>query len=176
MKKIKRNLKDLVAANYIKHTHNDSPYANLRLNYSPKKLENFINSLSEEEKADYQAYCDSPHGKRELREFEAKERRLARERSMIRKQRIFNERFSKLTLKVMKTVELKKRLDQTQQLSLDEVAQSLIVFSELLPSGHKAPALTLARKHMKAILLDQEKEYLKYVWADTSIPADVCYQ
>lgn len=175
MSKLKKNLKDLVAANYIKHTNNDSPYANLRLKFSPKKLKEFIDGLTENEKADYQAYCDSSHGKRELREYQAYEKRAARERNMIRKNRIFSERFSKLTLKVAKGEELKKRLDQAKLLSLDEIAQSLIIFPELLPSGHKAPALTLARKHLKAILLDKEKEYLMYVWADTPIPAEICY-
>lgn len=175
MKKVKRNLKDLVAASYVAHTNNDSPYANLRHKLSPRKLEEFVNGLSENEKAEYLAYCESTHGKRELREYEAKERRAARERALIRKNRIFSERFSKLTLKAAKTEELRKRLDQAKSLSLDEIAQSLIIFPELLPAGHKAPALTLARKHLKAILLDKEKEYLMYVWADTSIPIEICY-
>ncbi|MCM2348661.1 MAG: hypothetical protein NDI69_01490 [Bacteriovoracaceae bacterium] len=175
MKKVKRNLKDLVAASYVAHTNNDSPYANLRHKLSPRKLQEFINALTENEKADYFVYCESSHGKRELREYEAKERRAARERALIRKNRIFSERFSKLTLKAAKTEELRKRLDQAKSLSLDEIAQSLIIFPELLPAGHKAPALTLARKHLKAILLDKEKEYLMYVWADTSIPVEVCY-
>lgn len=176
MKKVvKKNLKDLVAANYATHTHNDSPYANLRLRFSPKKLEDFVNGLSENEKAEYLAYCESPHGKRELREYQAKERRAARERAQIRKDRIFDERLSKLMLKVAKSEELRKRLDQAKSLSLYEIAEALIIFPELLPAGHKAPALTLARKHLKAILLDKEKEYLIYVWADTSIPVEVCY-
>lgn len=175
MKKVKRNLKDLVAASYATHTHNDSPYANLRYRLSPKKLEDYVNSLTDIEKADYLAYCDSSHGKREEREHMAKERRAARDRAQIRKNRIFNERFSKLMLKVAKTEELKRRLDQAKSLSLDEIAEALIIFPELLPAGHKAPALTLARKHLKAILLENEKEYLMYVWADTSIPVEVCY-
>ena len=57
MKKVKKNLKDLVAASYATHTHNDSPYANLRHKLSPKKLEDYINSLTEDEKEDYLAYC-----------------------------------------------------------------------------------------------------------------------
>ena len=175
MKKVKKNLRDLVAASYATHTHNDSPYANLRHKLSPRKLEEFINSLTENEKEDYLAYCESPSGKREQREHEAHERRAARERSIIRKNRIFDERFSRLRLKAEKTQELKKRLDQAKSLSLNEIAEALVIFPELLPSGHKAPALTLARKHMKAILLDNEKEYLMYVWADTSIPIEVCY-
>lgn len=175
MKKVKRNLKELVAASYLTHTHNDSPYANLRFKLSPKKLEEFINGLSETEKAEYMAYCESPHGKREQREHEAKERRAARVRAQIRKDRIFNERLSKLTLKVSKSVELSKRLEQAKTLSLNEIAEALIIFPELLPAGHKAPALTLAKKHFKAILLDHEKEYLLYVWVDTSIPLEVCY-
>ncbi len=175
MKKVKKNLKDLVAANYRAHTHNDSPYANLRYKFSPRKLEEFINGLSENEKAEYFAYCESPHGKREVREHQAKERQSARERALIRKERIFEERLSKLILKVGKTKELSQRLAQARSLSLNEIAESLIIFPEHLPSGHKAPALTLARKHFKAILLDKEKEYLTYVWADTSIPLEVCY-
>lgn len=175
MKKVKKNLKDLVAASYATHTHNDSPYANLRYKYSPKKLEEFINGLSESERADFEAYCESPHGKREKREHEAKERRAARNRAQIRQNRIFEERMSKLTLKAAKNEELKKRLDQAKSLSLDEIAEALIIFPELLPTGHKAPALTLAKKHFKAILLDKEKEYLVYVWADTTIPVEVCY-
>jgi hypothetical protein len=175
MTKVKKNLKDLVAANYAKHTHNDSPYANLRHKFSPKKLQEFIDSLTETEKAEFEAYSDSPHGKRELREHLAKERRAARERSMIRQNRIFSERFSKLALKATKSEELRIRIEQAKLLSLDEIAQSLIIFPELLPDGHKAPALTFARKHLKAILLDKEKEYLMYVWADTSIPAEICY-
>lgn len=175
MKKVKRNLKDLVAANYMKHTHNDSPYANLRFKFSPAKLEKYLEALSENERAEYIAYCESAHGKREQREHEAKERRAARERAIIRKNRIFNERFSRLTLKVAQNEELRKRLEETKQLSLNEIAEALIVFPDELPAGHKAPALTLSRKHFKAILLDHEKEYLKYVWADTSIPLDICY-
>ena len=175
MTKAKKNLKDLVAASYTKHTHNDSPYANLRYDLSPKKLQDFIDGLSEAEKEAFEAYSNSSAGKREQRELVAKERRAARERAMIRKNRIFNERFSKLTLKVDKNPQLKNRLTQAQTLSLNEIAQSLIIFPELLPEGHKAPALTLARKQLKAILLDKEKEYLMYVWADTSIPADICY-
>src|SRR5690606_21551550 len=176
MKKVvKKNLRDLVAASYATHTHNDSPYANLRHKLSPRKLEEFINSLTENEKEDYLAYCESPSDKREQREHEAHESQAARERSIIRKNRIFDERFSRLRLKAEKTQELKKRLDQAKSLSLNEIAEALVIFPELLPSGHKAPALTLARKHMKAILLDNEKEYLMYVWADTSIPIEVCY-
>lgn len=175
MKKAKKNLKDLVAANYATHTHNDSPYANLRHKFSPRKLEEFISGLSESEKADYYTYCDSPHGRRELREYEAKERRAARERALIRKERIFEERFTKLILKVGKAEELRQRLAQARTLSLNEIAESLIIFPELLPSGHKAPALTLARKQLKGILLENEKEYLMYVWADTSIPVEICY-
>lgn len=175
MAKIKKNLKDLVAANYVRHTNNDSPYANLRLKFSPKKLQDFIDSLSENEKAEYLAYCESAHGKRELREYEARQRRSARERALIRKNRIFSERFSKLTLKATKASDFRRRLEQAKLLSLDEIAQALIIFPELLPTGHKAPALTLARKQLKAILLDKEKEYLMYVWADTSIPLEICY-
>lgn len=175
MKKVKKNLKDLVAANYATHTHNDSPYANLRLKFSPKKLEEFVNSLSENEKSEYLAYCESSHGKRELREYKAYERRAARDRALIRKNRIFSERCDKLKLKVTKNEELKKRLDQAKLLSTDEIAQALIIFPELLPAGHKAPALTFARKHFKTILLEKEKEYLVYVWADTSIPVEICF-
>lgn len=175
MKKVKRNLKDLVAANYAKHTHNDSPYANLRMRFSPRKLEKFIEGLTETEKAEYLAYVSSPHGKREEREYSAYENRAARERALIRKKRIFSERFEKLTLKAKKSEELRKRLDQVKLLSLNEIAQALIIFPEHLPAGHKAPALTLARKQLRAILLDHEKEYLAYVWADTSIPVEICY-
>jgi hypothetical protein len=175
MTKVKKNLKDLVAANYIKLTHNDSPYANLRYKLSPKKLQDFINGLSESEKEDFWAYSNSPSGIREQKELAAKEKRAALERGMIRKNRIFNERLSKLIHKVNKSDELKERLVQAKTLSLDEIAQSLIIFPELLPDGHKAPALTLARKHLKAILLNEEKEYLMYVWVDTQIPAEICF-
>lgn len=175
MKKEKRNLKDLVATSYVRHTHNDSPYANLRFRFSPAKLAKFIEGLSENERAEYVAYCESPHGKRELREHEAKERRAARDRALIRKNKIFNERLSKLKLKVAQNEELRKRLEEAKHLSLNEIAEALIVFPEQLPAGHKAPALTLSRKHFKAILLEHEKEYLVYVWANTSIPLDVCY-
>lgn len=174
MKKVKRNLKDLVAFNYVKHTHNDSPYANLRFRFSPAKLEKYIEGLSENERSEYFAYCESPHGKRELREHEAKERRAARERAIIRKTRIFNERFSKLTLKIAQNEELRKRLEEAKKLSLNDIAEALIVFPEQLPAGHKAPALILSRKHFKAILLDHEKEYLMHVFADTLIPLDIC--
>jgi len=173
--KIKKNLKDLVAANYTKHTHNDSPYAKLRYKLSPKKLQDFIDALSETEKEEFWAYSNSLAGKREQKELMAKEKRAARERSMIRQKRIFNERFAKLIHKANKSDSLKDRIAEAKTLSLDEIAQSLIIFPELLPDGHKAPALTLARKHLKAILLDSEKEYLIYVWADTTIPAEICY-
>jgi len=175
MTKAKKNLKDLVAAAYAKHTHNDSPYANLRFRFSPTKLQEYIGALSETEREEFWAYCDSPSGRREEREFASKERRAALERATIRKNRIFGERFSKLTLKVNKSEDLKERLGQAKTLKMDEIAQSLTIFPELLPDGHKAPALILARKHLKAILLENEKEYLLYVWADTTIPADICY-
>lgn len=173
--KPKKNLKDLVAAAYAKQINNDSPYANLMYKFSPKKLEEYTEALSEIEKEEYLAYTESPSGKRELREMASRERRADLERATIRKNRIFNERYSKLTLKVDKSEQLKERLNQAKTLTMDEIALSLTIFPELLPDGHKAPALTLARKHLKAILLDKEKEYLMYVWADTSIPADVCY-
>jgi hypothetical protein len=175
MSKAKKSLKDLVAANYIQLSDNNSPYANLRYKLSPKKLQDFINGLSDGEKEDYFAYCNSPSGKREQRELDAKERRASRERALIRKKRIFNERFSKLALKVDRSDELKARRTEAKALSIDEIAQSLIIFPELLPEGQKAPALTLARKHLKAILSDEEKEYLVYVWAVTLIPAEICY-
>ncbi|HXH32233.1 MAG TPA: hypothetical protein VNJ01_15630 [Bacteriovoracaceae bacterium] len=175
MKKDKKNLKDLVAATNAKHTQNDSPYANLRYKLTPKKLQEYIEALSETKKDEFLDYCDSPSGKREQRVFEAGERRATRERATIRKNRIFNERFSKLILNVDKTEQLRERLNQAKTLTLDEIALSLTIFPELLPDGHKSPALTLARKHLKAILSDKEKEYLMYVWAATSIPADICY-
>lgn len=174
MMKAKKNLRDLVAATCL-NTDNNSPYANLRYKFTPQKLQEYIEALSETEKEEFQTYCDSPPGKRELREIAAKERRAALERASIRKNRIFNERFSKLTHKVDKSEQLKERLDQARTLTIDEIAQSLTIFPELLPDGHKAPALTLSRKYQKATLEDQEKEYLMYVWADTSIPADICY-
>lgn len=175
MKKAKRNLRDLVASSYLTHTHNDSPYANLRYRLSPRKLEEFINNLTEEQKAEYIAYCESPQGKREQKEHEAKERRAARIRAQIRRERIFNERMAKLTLKASKNEEMKKRVEQANHLTMNEIAEALIIFPELLPAGHKAPALTLAKKHFKAILLEAEKEYLKYVWADTTIPIELCF-
>lgn len=175
MTKVKKNLKDLVAASQAKESHSDSPYANLGYKFSPTKLQNYIDALSETEKEEYKAYCESPAGKREFRELAARKRRAALERANIRKDRIFNERFSKLTAKFENNEQLKERLNQAKTLTMDEIAQSLTVFPELLPDGHKAPALTLARKHMKSILLDKEKEYLMYVWALTMIPVDVCY-
>ena len=173
--KEKKKLKDLVAASFIKLTHNDSPYAGLRYKLSPRKLQEYVDALSETQREEFVAYCDSSAGKREQRDYEAGERRAARERAIIRKNRIFNERFSKLTLRVDKNVQLKERLDQAKTLTLEEIAESLSTFPELLPEGHKAPTLTLARKHSKAIISEKEKEYLMYVWAATSIPAEICY-
>lgn len=175
MKKDKKNLKDLVAASNSKYIQNDSPYANIRYKLTPTKLQENIEAFTETQRDEFLAYCESPSGKREQRLFEGWERKAARERAMIRKNRIFNERFSKLTQKVDKTEQLRERLKQAKTLTMDEVAQSLSIFPELLPDGHKAPALTLSRKHQKGMLTEEEKEYLMYVWAATSIPADICY-
>ena len=175
MKPEKRNLRDLVAASKAPLTQADSIYANLRYRFSPAKLETYIESLSEEQKAEYIAYCESPAGKREQKEYEAKERMAARNRAMQRKNRIFNERLAKIKLKVNKSEELRHRLSQAQTLSMNEIAESLILFPELLPANHKAPSLTLARKQFKGILLEAEKEYLMYTWVDTTIPVELCY-
>ena len=175
MKIKKRNLRDLVAASSVNITDNDSLYANLRYRFSPKKLEAYLAGLSPEENAEYTAYCNSPAGLREQKEYEAKERQAARIRANNRKNRMFNERLTKIKLKVNKSEELKQRLSQAQTLTMDEIAQALILFPEQLPAGHKAPSLTLARKHFKSMLLEAEKEYLMYTWADTSIPLELCY-
>lgn len=175
MTRAKKNLKDLVVASYIKPSTAESPYANLRFKFSPKKLQDFIAALSETEKEEYLAFCNSPEGKREQKVLEAQERKAARERALIRKRRIFNERYSKLTLKVDRNPELSARLTEARCLSINEIAEALVVFPELLPDGHKAPTLALARKCLKVLLTDEEKEYLRYVWADTPIPVDVCF-
>lgn len=175
MKTEKRNLSDLVAASNLDFTPTESIYANLRYRYSPKKLEAYLEGLSEEEKAEYIAYCESPEGKREQKEYEAKERQAAKTRANNRKNNIFSERLTKIKLKIAKSEELRVRLAQAQTLTLNEIAESLILFPELLPAGHKAPSLTLARKQFKGILLEAEKEYLVHTWADTTIPVELCY-
>lgn len=175
MKTEKKNLRDLVAASQMNITPSESIYANLRNRYSPKKLEAYLAGLSEEEKTEYIAYCESPEGKREQKEYEAKERQAAKIRANNRKNNIFHERLAKIKLKIAKSEELRARLAQTQTLTLNEIAESLILFPELLPSGHKAPSLTLARKQFKGILTEAEKEYLVHTWADTTIPVELCY-
>ena len=176
MKTEKRNLRDLVAASNVMITNNnESIYANLRYRYSPKKLEAFLASLTEEQKAEYQAYCESPEGKREQKEYEAKERQAAKIIANNRKMRIFNERLAKIRHKVHKSEELMVRLSQAKTLTIDEIAESLILFPEMLPAGHKAPSTTLAKRHFKVKLQEAEKEYLMYAWVDTSIPVELCY-
>lgn len=175
MKTEKRKLQDLVAASKVNIIQSESIYANLRYKYSPKKLEAYLASLTDEQKAEYQAYCESPEGKREQKEFEARERQAARIIANNRKKRIFSERLTKIKLKINKSEELRIRLAQAQTLTLNEIAESMILFPELLPAGHKAPSLSLARKHFKGILEDAEKEYLLYTWVDTSIPVELCY-
>lgn len=175
MKTEKRNLSDLVAASQMNITQSESIYANLRNRYSPKKLEAYLESLSEDEKAEYHAYCESKEGKREQKEYEAKERQSAKIRANNRKNNIFSERLARIKLKISKSEELRIRLAQAHTLSVDEIAESLILFPEYLPAGHKAPSLTIARKHFKGTLLEAEKEYLIYTWADTSIPVELCY-
>lgn len=174
MKTEKKNLKDLVAASKI-NINNDSIYANLRYKYSPKKLQAFLESLTEEQMAEYRAYCESPEGKREQKEYEAKERQAAKMRALNRKNKMFQERLDKIKYKTHKSEELTQRLAQAKTLTMNELAESLILFPDLLPAGHKAPSLVLARKHFKGILQDAEKEYLLYAWANTSIPVELCY-
>ena len=175
MPKEKKNLRDLVSVSVAVQSQSDSPYANLVYRYSPAKLQKYIESLTQVEKEEYLTYCHSPEGKREAKEFAARERRASLEIALRHKNRVFNERFSKLILKFEKSELLKERLTQAKTLTTDEIAQSLIIFPELLPEGHKAPALVIARKSLKAILSDKEKEYLEHVWACTSIPVDICY-
>lgn len=176
MKTEKRKLQDLVAAsNIIIKQDNESIYANLRYRYSPKKLEAYLESLTEEQKAEYQAYCASPEGIREQKEYEAKERQAAKVRANNRRNRVFNERLSKIKIITNKSEELRVRLSQAQTLTMDEIAESLILFPELLPAGHKAQSLTLAKKYFKGLLQEVEKEYLMYTWVGTSIPVELCY-
>lgn len=173
--KAKMKLKDLVAASYVNLTADGSPYANLRLKYSPKKLEAYLASLSEEEKEAYDAYLASPAGIREMKEIEAKERQAEKMRAQFKKNRLLQDRTAKLKLATYRSALLQERYKQVQTLSLNEIAESLILFPELLPSGHKAQTLVIARKHFKAILVEAEKEYLHYAWVNTEIPVELCY-
>ena len=175
MKTEKKNLSDLVAASNINFAPSESIYANLRYRYSPKKLEAFLANLSEEEMTEYLAYCESPAGKQEQKEYEARERQAAKIRANNRKNNVFSERLTKIKFKINKSETLRTRLAQAETLSMDEIAESLILFPEYLPAGHKAPSLTIARKHFKGVLQEAEKEYLMYTWADTTIPVELCY-
>lgn len=175
MKTEKKNLRDLVAASQMNITPSESIYSNLRNRYSPKKLEIYLESLSEDEKAEYLAYCESKEGKREQKEYEARQKQAAKIRANNRKNKLFSERLTKIKLKILKSEELRVRLAQAETLTLNEIAESLILFPDLLPAGHKAPSLTLARKQFKGILQEAEKEYLIHTWADTTIPVELCY-
>ncbi len=175
MKIKKRNLSELVARNKSNKHENESIYAKLMYRFSPIKLQAYLDSLSEEEKAEYQAYRESEEGMSEQKEYERREKEAAKTRERNRKKKVFIERLTKIKYKINQSEELRHRLTKANTLTLNEIAESLILFPELLPAGHKAPSLTLARKHFKSILLDEEKEYLMYTWTATTIPVELCY-